>query len=539
MDRLARMLAGLLGRSAGLVPLARRDWAEAVLAEAGEIPAGLARVAWLGGGLWIVMREVLMRAVRVLAFAVGAAGVVWAGWPGSSSNSAVPLNRMYVVITVVALGVLPAVVCRYYGPARSGWRPVAARAGGYALVLALIAAKAVKDRLGSRLGFYFAIVPGEWVLQVVLLLLVLAYAAGLLILTSQRGVRLGRGTLPAVTGLGAVTGGVVYALNPFGVPGSDSSASGNWWWLTALLPLATGYLAVRRSARDPRPAALGPVQCSALAAACATTAAALLLAVLTSVTIALLPHHVPGQADAGNSGVCQTCDPDRTVIPPRLRPEYQAEISVGQAGTLPLASLLVAPFFGAWIGVIGGGLARQRPGPRRRAPGGPHAVSPVPPGRLMASDADRDQAVSMLTAAFAQGRLTREELDLRAGQVLAARTGAELAALTADLPAAQSGTRPACQPARARSPQPAGKAFAWCAWGLLPPALFTLAGALIPDPTPTNNEPVGKIIYLVILVYFISWLVIGAQMLATWHQQRSRPEASRQLTEPGPPAGTR
>ncbi len=408
MDRLAKMLAGLLGRSAGLLPPARRDWAEAVLAETGEIPAGLARVAWLGGGLWLVTREVLMRVIRVLAFAAGAAGVVWAGWPGISSNSAVPLNRMYVVVTVVALAVLPAVVRRYFGPARSGWRPGAARVGGYAMVLALIAAKTVKDRLGSKLGFYFAIAPGEWVLQVVLLLLVLAYVAGLLILTSQRSVRLARGILPAVTGLGAVTGGVVYALNPFGVPGSDNSASGNWWWLAALLPLATGYLVARLSARDTRPAALGPVQQSALAAACATTTAALLLAVLTSVTIALLPHHVPGQADASNSGVCQTCDPDRTVIPPGLRPEYQAEISVGQAGTLPLASLLVAPFFGAWA-------RRHRRGTRPPvgpAPGAGWPTARTPshrrrPGRLMASDADRDQAVSTLTAAFAQGRLNQ------------------------------------------------------------------------------------------------------------------------------------
>jgi Domain of unknown function (DUF1707) len=539
MDRFAKMLAGLVGRSARLLPPARRDWAEAVLAEAGEVPSGLARVAWLGGGLWLLTREVLMRAVRVLAFAAVAAGVVWAGWPGSSSNSAVPLNRMYVVVTVVALAVLPAVVRRYYGPARSGWRPGAARLGGYAMVLALIAAKTVKDRLGSKLGFYFAIAPGEWVLQVVLLLLVLAYVAGLLILTSQRSVRLARGTLPAVTGLGAVTGGVVYALNPFGVPGSDNSASGNWWWLAALLPLATGYLAARLSARDTRPAALGPVQQSALAAACATTTAALLLAALTSVAIALLPHHVPGQADARNSGVCQTCDPDRTVIPPGLRPEYQAEISVGQAGTLPLASLLVAPFFGAWVGVIGGGLARRRPGTTRRVAGGPYAVSPPPPGRLMAADADRDQAVSTLTAGFAQGRLTREELDLRAGQALAARTGAELAALTADLPAVLTSARPGRRPAGTGPPRASGKAVTWCAWGLVAPVLFTLAGTLIPDPTPTNNEPIGKIVFLLILVYFVSWLVIGAQMLATWYQQRSRPGAGRHLAEPSPPAASK
>jgi hypothetical protein len=527
MDRLAKMLAGLVRRSTRLLPPARRDWAEAVLAETGEIPAGLARVVWVGGGLWMVTRAAWTRAVRVLAFAAGAAGVVWAGWPGISSNSAVPLNRMYVVVTVAALAVLPAVVRRYYGPPRSGWWPGAARVGGYALVLALIAAKAVKDRLGSKLGFYFAIAPSEWVLQVVLLLLVLACVAGLLILTSQRSVRLARGTLPAVTGLGAVTGVVMYALNPFGVPGSDNSASGNWWWLTALLPLVTGFLAVRLSARDTRPVALGPVRQSALAAACATTTAALLLAVLTSVTIALLPRHVPGQADASNSSVCQTCDPDRTVIPPGLRPEYQAEISVGQAGTLPLAALLAAPFFGAWIGVIGGGLARRRPGTRRRIAGRPRAAAPPPSGRLMASDADRDRAVSALTAAFALGRLTREELDLRAGQVLDARTGAELAALTADLPAAQSGIRPARHPARARSRQPADKAVAWCAWGLIAPALFATAHAVIPEPTQANDEPAGKFLFLGVLVYFISWLVIGTQLLATWYQQRSRQGASR------------
>ena len=232
--------------------------------------------------------------------------------------------------------------------------------------------------------------------------------------------------------------------------------------------------------------------------------------------------------------MCQTCDPDRTVIPPGLRHEYQAEISVGQAGTLPLASLLVAPFFGAWIGVIGGGLARSRPSPA--AGSGPYALSPPqPPRRLMASDTDRDQAVNTLTAAFAQGRLTREELDLRAGQAFAARTGAELAALTADLPAAPSGTQPVRKPARARSRLLADRAVTWCAWGLVTPVLIA-AIVMVPDPTPTNNEPIGKILFLLMVVYFVSWLVVGAQMLATWYQQRSRPTASPDLMEPDSPA---
>ncbi len=64
-----------------------------------------------------------MRVIRVLAFAAGAAGVVWAGWPGSSSDSAVLLNRMYVVVTVVLLAGLPVAVRRYAGPVSPGWAP--------------------------------------------------------------------------------------------------------------------------------------------------------------------------------------------------------------------------------------------------------------------------------------------------------------------------------------------------------------------------------------------------------------------------------
>src|SRR5215467_7553582 len=80
MGRFTGVLAGLLGRSAGLLPAARREWAAAVLAEAGEVPAGAGRVAWLCGGLWLVAREAVMgRVMRVLAFAAGAVGLVWIG----------------------------------------------------------------------------------------------------------------------------------------------------------------------------------------------------------------------------------------------------------------------------------------------------------------------------------------------------------------------------------------------------------------------------------------------------------------------------
>jgi hypothetical protein len=64
------------------------------------------------------------------------------------------------------------------------------------------------------------------------------------------------------------------------------------------------------------------------------------------------------------------------------------------------------------------------------------------PGRLRASHGDREQVIGTLKAAFVQGRLTKDELDARAGQALAARTYADLAALTADLPAGLAASHP-------------------------------------------------------------------------------------------------
>ncbi len=57
-------------------------------------------------------------------------------------------------------------------------------------------------------------------------------------------------------------------------------------------------------------------------------------------------------------------------------------------------------------------------------------------GHLRASAADRDRALEMLKTGFAEGRLSKDELEERAGQLHEPRTYADLAALTADLPAA-------------------------------------------------------------------------------------------------------
>jgi len=97
-------------------------------------------------------------------------------------------------------------------------------------------------------------------------------------------------------------------------------------------------------------------------------------------------------------------------------------------------------------------------------------------GHLRASDADREHVVDTLKAAFVQGRLTKEELGIRAGLALAARTYGELTAITADIPAGHDETRP--RPAQAHRPKRVDKkTVAWSVCMILMPA--TLGAAFL------------------------------------------------------------
>ena len=96
-------------------------------------------------------------------------------------------------------------------------------------------------------------------------------------------------------------------------------------------------------------------------------------------------------------------------------------------------------------------------------------------GRLRASHADREEVIGMLKAAFVQGRLTSDELDVRVGQTLAARTCADLAVLTADIPAGLAAARPATPRAR----RPVKKVLTWSACWFITPAI--LVAGLLPD----------------------------------------------------------
>ena len=63
----------------------------------------------------------------------------------------------------------------------------------------------------------------------------------------------------------------------------------------------------------------------------------------------------------------------------------------------------------------------------------PTDVGPIAGGNLRASDADRDQVATVLSTAYAEGRMSRDEHDERLDQLMRAKTFDDLLPLTSDL----------------------------------------------------------------------------------------------------------
>ncbi|HEY6792741.1 MAG TPA: DUF1707 and DUF4190 domain-containing protein [Trebonia sp.] len=81
----------------------------------------------------------------------------------------------------------------------------------------------------------------------------------------------------------------------------------------------------------------------------------------------------------------------------------------------------------------GNGAARRHdPAPGYDADSGYHTVAG--PSGMLAADADRERAIDVLRAAFAEGRLAKAEYDDRTARAYAARADGQLGALIADLP---------------------------------------------------------------------------------------------------------
>ena len=63
----------------------------------------------------------------------------------------------------------------------------------------------------------------------------------------------------------------------------------------------------------------------------------------------------------------------------------------------------------------------------------PSNVGPIAGGNLRASDADRERVATLLNAAYAEGRLSRDEHDERLDQLMVAKTFDDLIPITRDL----------------------------------------------------------------------------------------------------------
>jgi hypothetical protein len=150
-------LTWMLRHAARLLPPERRPWAEALQAEAGQVPVGWPRLRWLAGGLWLAAREAKMARKVVYwlgAGAVAAAGgwVVWLSWRTSPAvDPQTVTDRVRVLVVAAALVVLPWVGRRrgWFGPAGSSITARLVRVAGCAAVCGLGVAVV---RMDSHLG---------------------------------------------------------------------------------------------------------------------------------------------------------------------------------------------------------------------------------------------------------------------------------------------------------------------------------------------------------------------------------------------------
>ena len=126
---------------------------------------------------------------------------------------------------------------------------------------------------------------------------------------------------------------------------------------------------------------------------------------------------------------------------------------------------------------------------------------------LRASRADRERVIDLLKAAFAQGRLDRNEFDVRIGQAVASRTYGELAAVTADIPVELTGALPRRPPVRARRRIPFNTAVTGgaCMAGLVNAGM--VAALLI-------RSPVAVVLFVVFAIIG-TILVIRAMIVAS------------------------
>jgi hypothetical protein len=414
-------MSWLVRAGARLLPAGRRDWAEAVWAEAREVPAGWPRLAWRVGGVWLIAREATM--VRWigsrLLFAAAAAAAAWGAWPAGQAA----MVRADVVATVLLLAGLPLLARWFLGPPdnrMARWL----RAGGYAAILALMPAKAATElflgavpRGGIDLHTYDVfqcpnavpvvncLVPGTstggpTVASEVMLLLLTAGGLAVLLALTARRTAVPPATLAIGAGTGLALGAVMYAVAPLGLnarypdrPWLHGSAVDPLvalaWLLLFGAPMVAGMVAGRRCyvSGTPEQLAADRARQGLAAGLVSGGAGALVVTVFGAGTTALLVRSAWVRALLYH-GQHLTASA-----------VYGREIFATQDVGSYIVLCVVFPIIGTLMGVAGAGYANATgplpDGGRPPGPPGPPGPEPVPDppdgGRRADARADQDR----------------------------------------------------------------------------------------------------------------------------------------------------
>ena len=252
-------------------------------------------------------------------------------------------------------------------------------------MFALLLVKAEVERRDGIVTGGHAGLAGAWTGEIVFLLVLAAYTAGLLAVTARRPPA-GRTALAIGTAAGVAAGLVSYALpplHPLHVPAgwlADLYQAGRLLAVPLLLAagVTAGLLAARRTpARRGRLTVTGTRSRQGFAAGlCAGGAAALLFVLLSTGTIVLAPH---------------VLEPLRWTFHAAPMPHSAANplldrFGVGAANTAAgyLAALIIFPVLFAGLGAWGAMYGADRPGQRPGGGGGgggggPRDPAPPPP----------------------------------------------------------------------------------------------------------------------------------------------------------------
>ena len=359
-------------------------------------------------------RKMVSSLAFLAATAAATAGLVWAGWPSAAANSATLINRVDVIAAVVVLAGLPWFARRVFGPCRHSWPARIVRVGGYAAVFALMLVKAKVERSEPTWYSGHAWLAGAWTGEIIFLVVMAAYVAGLLAFTARRP-PFSPVALAIGAGAGVAAGLLMFALAPMGrwphiTAGWLAGVYGVARPLALLVVLGTaiaaGLVAARRASRRRQQLPLSDVRARQGMAAglCAGAVAALVFCVLRTGTIVLLPHMVKPLLWV----FAKPHPPAAALHGARLRflhlgdynsnyntALYQFEMSVADTAAGYLLALVCFPLFGAGLGAWGGLFAAGHSGwrPGGGDDGGAPEPGPPPPDGGRRADEDRQPAI--------------------------------------------------------------------------------------------------------------------------------------------------